>query len=389
MKLVSVGSVKLPVWALVVGALGLACEDEPASAERVCIPGTTQLCNGPGRCAGVQSCLDSGEGHGVCDCGPTPSAAAVEPGPVCSEGERRVCYGEAGCGGVQVCGANGQFADCDCSVQSLAVNTFGTGCEVDTDCGPDLECWSASAEGRAAFVGGAAHGYCTRTCRLPQDCTGLDPRGVCSTPGADGAGVCLRACLSKDPLSGEAKCLDRVDQICLSTAALGLEPFSTTTRQNGACLPNCGSDEDCSGRVCDLASGYCVDQPATGLAIGAACSVESECAGRVCSAFPSGARFCTAPCAFTSLGCGYASDANPRGASCAVSWFNEGGVTEGRQDLGLCIELCNTSADCAQPDFACDTSQGGPPGSAGACIPEADLASGNAGADAGSGADMP
>jgi hypothetical protein len=83
------------------------------------------------------------------------------------------------------------------------------------------------------------------------------------------------------------------------------------------------------------------------------------------------------------LGCGYAIDASPRGAACLAPWFNEGGLTEGRQDLGLCVELCSDAADCTQPGFVCDTSQGGPSGSAGACLPEAEVVGGNIGADAG------
>lgn len=43
--------------------------------ERVCIPGTTQACLGPGACSGAQSCLESGAGFGPCDCGPNPSSA--------------------------------------------------------------------------------------------------------------------------------------------------------------------------------------------------------------------------------------------------------------------------------------------------------------------------
>lgn len=41
--------------------------------ERVCIPGTTQACLGPGACSGAQSCLDSGAGFGPCDCGSSPT----------------------------------------------------------------------------------------------------------------------------------------------------------------------------------------------------------------------------------------------------------------------------------------------------------------------------
>jgi hypothetical protein len=43
--------------------------------ERLCIPGTTQACLGPGACSGAQACLESGVGFGPCDCGPNPAGA--------------------------------------------------------------------------------------------------------------------------------------------------------------------------------------------------------------------------------------------------------------------------------------------------------------------------
>ena len=50
----------------------------PASAERVCVPGVTQACLGPGACNGAQACLESGQGFGPCDCG-TPTGAPTSP----------------------------------------------------------------------------------------------------------------------------------------------------------------------------------------------------------------------------------------------------------------------------------------------------------------------
>lgn len=43
---------------------------EPALApDRLCIPGATQECLGPGACRGAQACLADGNGYGPCDCG--------------------------------------------------------------------------------------------------------------------------------------------------------------------------------------------------------------------------------------------------------------------------------------------------------------------------------
>lgn len=48
--------------------------------ERLCIPGATQQCLGPGACRGAQACLPDGDGYGACDCGdravPAASGAA-------------------------------------------------------------------------------------------------------------------------------------------------------------------------------------------------------------------------------------------------------------------------------------------------------------------------
>ena len=42
----------------------------PALApDRLCIPGATQECLGPGACRGAQACLADGNGYGPCDCG--------------------------------------------------------------------------------------------------------------------------------------------------------------------------------------------------------------------------------------------------------------------------------------------------------------------------------
>lgn len=49
--------------------------------ERVCIPGETQACLGPGACSGAQACLRDGSGFGPCDCGPAPVTPTVSENP--------------------------------------------------------------------------------------------------------------------------------------------------------------------------------------------------------------------------------------------------------------------------------------------------------------------
>jgi len=42
----------------------------PAAPPRVCVPGATQACLGPGACSGAQACRDDVSGYLPCDCGP-------------------------------------------------------------------------------------------------------------------------------------------------------------------------------------------------------------------------------------------------------------------------------------------------------------------------------
>ena len=58
----------------------------PAGGSRLCVPGVTQRCYGPGACAGAQACLPDGSGFGPCDCGSkvpdaNGSSAGASPPP--------------------------------------------------------------------------------------------------------------------------------------------------------------------------------------------------------------------------------------------------------------------------------------------------------------------
>ncbi len=302
-------------WVCVAGLLMLAvaCTNE-ASPERLCLPGETRACSGAGQCPGAEVCQPDGQTFGACDCGtpPTPDVAAPDAGA-----------GRA------------------------PSNQLGSRCVADGDCGSALSCWSATARSFLGQPGGAAGGYCTAPCTDATDCAAFDPASGC------GGGLCLLGCFSKDPAPGEGKCLGRPDLACWSGAALGLEPFDATVRQGGICLPACGSDEDCPGRACDLALGSCVDTPTAGAPIGAACARAEDCAGGLCQLSASGQPFCTATCSVGALGCGYGVNAQPRDAMClGAAVFDELG-SEGRGDVGLCLELCDQASDCAQPGWRC------------------------------------
>ncbi len=303
------------VWVLALALLLIGCGGESArsNAERVCLPGETRLCNGPLACQGAETCEAGGQRFGACDCGTAPvSLDAGAPG-----------------------------------VGRSRVNQLAARCETDGDCGVDLACWPAAAQSFYNRAGGAAGGYCTAACVTAEDCTALDPLAVC------GDGLCHLGCFSGEARPGEGKCLDRADVTCWSGAALGIAVFNGTVRQSGLCLPACGSDEDCGGRSCDLAIGLCVDTATPGAPIGAACDSAEVCAGRICQQSAAGPFFCTAPCTFGTLGCGYGSNAEPREAMCLVVAVFDANGSEGLGDVGLCLEVCDGAVDCSQSGWQC------------------------------------
>jgi hypothetical protein len=317
-RLVSAG------WgALFVAVACASSDDEPA---RSCIPGQTRTCVGPGGCQGAQACLPDGQALSACDCGSNPipeGAGPSSPGTSCTALEP------------------------SCEVP----NRLGAACAVDADCGYGFSCWSNAA--RLGFPGGPANGYCTLRCTLADDCLHVDPGAACRPVDGTDDGICLRGCLSKDPMPNELKCLDRTDVICWSTAVLGLAPFDPFARQQGFCQPACGSDADCPEGFCDLPSGNCVDEPPAGAAIGAGCAVDADCRGGVCATPVGGASFCTASCVYGTLGCGFADSDTERDAVCAAPYLTAGGSSEGLGDVGSCLETCDATTPCTLPDWEC------------------------------------
>ncbi len=282
-----------------------SCSDDDQT--RACVPATTQRCAGVGRCTGVETCLEDGSGYSACDCSGPPRPD----------------------------GAGGSAAE------DPLIPHVGRKCGTDAECGEGLACLTSASDN--FFGGGPANGYCTSPCQENAECDAIDSQSECF------AGLCLLTCLSQNPTSlAENKCLGRRDLACQSLAYRNLAEF-TGSRQEGLCFPQCGSDEDCSGRRCDLARGVCTDQAAEGQPIGSPCAQDTDCAGNRCFVLNNGESACTAPCVLGHpAGCGFGATASPREAGCATPAI--GGVTgsEGAGDVGLCLELCDVDADCRQ-----------------------------------------
>lgn len=269
----------------------------------------------------------------------------------CAPGETRECTFERLCTGQQTCDAAGTgFGECICSRDASVVGAIGAACESDAGCSGGV-CFTAAGN-QYLGAGGPAKGYCTAICAEHADCTAIDPLSRCVDIGPGGALHCIRTCESKEPAPGEAKCLNRPEVMCLSIAADGFAGFEPG-RQQGVCVPRCGSDADCpSGRFCHRQAGICRDASAPGAAAGARCTLASDCDGLLCiDRDEENVGTCSAECTLGSLsGCGYARDAAVRDAACTVPRLSGGGFTEGPGDMGVCQELCDVAADCQRAE---------------------------------------
>jgi hypothetical protein len=278
------------------------------------------------------------------------NGAGASPATFCEPLATIECQQDLLCTGIATCAADGSaFSACDCGAPALdgSVDLVGQRCESDADCQGGAVCLQAD-ENDFSGVGGPSGGYCTFPCELPQadaDCLAKDPESRCVGIGA--GAFCFRTCLSKDPLPGEEKCLNRGDVACFSEAALRREVFSAD-RQNGVCLPSCGSDADCpQGRFCHRQGGICTTFPSPGASTGASCGLDSDCDGLMCESRVDGVGICTATCVLGSLsGCGFAADATVREVGCLTPMVAAGRFSEGVGDVGLCRELCDVDTDC-------------------------------------------
>jgi hypothetical protein len=201
----------------------------------------------------------------------------------------------------------------------------GSACVADKDCKAPLGCVGDPFPG----------GHCTQDCSA-EDC----PEGRCGLIG--GRSWCLRECT--DP-SG---CRD------------GYQCWQ------GVCQPPCQTDPDC-GPGFQCASGQCA--PFDGAAPGEPCGVDTDCNTRTCVKGT-----CRVPCDRDQL-CGdnqtcglepVPAPGNPPEGLRPLCMARRGGGTPGTacQDdtdcdrgacqLGLCVELCTTSADCHQSGMACN-----------------------------------
>ena len=198
-------------------------------------------------------------------------------------------------------------------------------------------------------------GVCSQPCEFDSDCAAISSGSLCS-------GVCFEACELGDTTA--AKCHGRDDFSC---RLLDFKDTDTACTSNDncpadaictqgicvelyiACLPTCGSDDDCSGRHCNLGTGRCDDTPPTGKPIGAPCDKDRDCAG-VCVSTSTG-KMCTGNCSLSAPhGCGW----NGQGKADAACWWTpiyNPNATDG--DGAYCGQLCDCDNDCLTPTDRC------------------------------------
>lgn len=331
---------------------------------------------------------DAGSASGGASEMPSPDAGVVantQPavGSACSSGQLVACSGENGCVGTRTCNEQtGELSACSCgAAQSFlgelsgdalatplsmtpsmtmddSLNPEPTGdvagglgdrCQGDADCISGLGCLQASSLDYFGF-GGPAGGYCTVPCDGVEVCDSFFLDSLClRDPNDQSTGLCVRHCTTQAPASGENKCFNRPDVVCNSLAAAGQQTF-LGTRQDGFCRPLCASDAECPGeRICHPSGGMCVEpeSAATGLDIGAFCSVNADCKSAFCENVAPGLSLCAQLCVLgQSGGCGFAEDATNRTASCLTARVKVNRFSEGEGDLGLCREVCNADEDC-------------------------------------------
>ncbi len=340
-----------------------------------CTPGEQNSCVGPGQCMGTQTCGEDGNSFSTCDCNIGSS-------------------GGSGGGGMGNAGSSsgGSSMGGNATLPPL-INQVGTPCEQDTDCPSDgnvsLLCITPGNDDAFFGLGAPQGGYCSYRCSVGGgECESVDPNSTCDLVDDSGNnGYCVALCEPGDA-QGRVKCGNN-PQACVPVQ-----------QDLGICAPLCQSDEACGeGRFCghfadvpDLT--LCVEDQPMGGVLGANCAAETEaedCGSGICledrftNANGEGSvvlgNFCSAYCTFglISGGCGYTSDSGePREGACILPRYQGAGPG----DVGYCVEMCDTDADCEQEAYGCQLdTRYAPWGRDGVCVPDSVLEAGG-GADA-------
>jgi len=177
-----------------VGTAGRAVD----AGARICTPGATQLCYGPGACDGAQVCELHGLSWGPCDCGGGDGGTGGQLSPPSGGGAPNE-GGAAGAPAAAECDdgtLNGDESDVDCGGTDCASCPVGASCVVGSDCATAYcdasvcaapSCSDAVQSGDETDVdcGGSTCPVCAggMRCRTGADCaSGSCTNDVCDAP---------------------------------------------------------------------------------------------------------------------------------------------------------------------------------------------------------------
>ena len=266
------------------------------------------------------------------------SAGCADIGPIGSGGT-------GGTGGSGGAGGSGGGATSD---------RLGTACSNDSQCGPGLFCMTTGSG--AVDGGGPAGGLCTAACTDDSECEAIDALARCEPFQLGGSDrFCVEGCQPGPQglnVWNSNKCRGRPEVAC---SPLGDSVVKTS------CLPRCNDDTDCGGGLfCHPSDGLCRSTPAPGLPTGSPCNLLADQCRGICVELsstgggPTGT--CTEWCTDGALpSCGW----NGPGTGAAdafcifglVPIFIGGGPGQG--DLRACAQLCDSDADCLNPELGC------------------------------------
>jgi hypothetical protein len=229
------------------------------------------------------------------------------------------------------------------STGSAATPDIGLPCTTDANCqmgDPSFKCLKAS-DSSVVFGGGPPNGYCTKDCTNDSEC----PVGSNCITNDSGQGECYLECTMGPELMfidddiPTTKCHQRMDTAC------------RTLNAGTVCVPVCGQDAQCGGRVCDPRTALCQDTANPGTPHGALCNVDAEnedgCAGH-CQGFevdnmpPTDYAICTTLCSLG--GKPFDGQADCGGFDNGVCLFRAGG--SGAGDWGACSPTCTAHDQC-------------------------------------------
>lgn len=270
--------------------------------------------------------------------------------------------GAGGSGGTGPVTGSGTMA-MSSSTGMAAIPDIGLPCTTDANCqasDPEFRCLRAEDDS-PVLGGGAPNGYCTKDCTNASEC----PIGSECILNQNGQGECMLECtigpemMFIDDEIPMNKCHQRVDTACTSYSG-------GTNNGKTVCVPVCGKDEQCGGRVCDPRSSLCQDTASTGRANNEFCDEnapdEDGCEG-YCQPFTGGYAICAKRCSLG--GQPIADQPDCFGIENGLCIYRPSG--HGAGDWGACSPNCVAQDRCYNPEFWCRSTSYAPPGT-GYCL---------------------